>query len=143
MVRLRPTLTTSYVQQLKIISIPLWCDCDAILRSLLTVLASRISIPLWCDCDSFGQLLLSAETLFQSHYGAIATQCHCSREVASCCISIPLWCDCDMLSPSPLLPSAKLLSIPLWCDCDCAEMDSDGTGNELSIPLWCDCDDAM
>ena len=58
----------------------------------------RISIPLWCDCDlRDGFFLISATTgLFQSHYGAIATQDDKGdyRERAAH-ISIPLWCDCD------------------------------------------------
>ena len=74
MVRLRPNLELLF-ELLCALSIPLWCDCDALLSQLTRMHLELLSIPLWCDCDGFGLLSVCCLFgLFQSHYGAIATK---------------------------------------------------------------------
>ena len=99
-------------------SIPLWCDCNnwkdrdeyAVMSNFNPTMVRLqhymvrseagcwyISIPLWCDCNVEVTLQLSDSIVFQSHYGAIATElseCACSL---ACMISIPLWCDCNCM----------------------------------------------
>jgi len=55
------------------VSIPLWCDCDFLMRWPANSSAS-VSIPLWCDCDHIRACAPPPlHPRFQSHYGAIAT----------------------------------------------------------------------
>jgi hypothetical protein len=49
MVRLR-RCATSHFEKIKVVSIPLWCDCDVICQQL-GYFCNAVSIPLWCDCD--------------------------------------------------------------------------------------------
>ena len=84
------------------VSIPLWCDCDDSQRAPYTT-TWPVSIPLWCDCDQIGvpHFFGGPPTMFQSHYGAIATGRWVKFYVKSELVSIPLWCDCDPLCLCP------------------------------------------
>ena len=83
----------------------------------------------------------SGSSIFQSHYGAIAT------------LYVPLP---NLFNPTdfnptmvrlrpglvPLFPlQGSKISIPLWCDCDLVPLfPLQMQGSKISIPLWCDCD---
>ena len=78
-----------------------------------------------------------SSSIFQSHYGAIATRMPCAHFFGMR-LSIPLWCDCNLLSLTQLM-KFTLLSIPLWCDCNGGIKVVSPDSGPLSIPLWCDC----
>jgi len=132
------------------VSIPLWCDCDPnkgyLSQSHSTCFnptmvrlrrgyhisssacTSPVSIPLWCDCDAAiiyrPQLV---PPLFQSHYGAIATDVR------------TVWYCGKRASFNPTMVRLRLVflvtktivssvSIPLWCDCDHSYVVTDDRG---------------
>ena len=143
------------------VSIPLWCDCDASL-SLYILKEVPVSIPLWCDCDQrvflphrpgenrFNPTMVrlrpaypctnrGPKRWFQSHYGAIATNVddtypHLVVVFQSHYGAIATNDTGSYLGKNPGV------SIPLWCDCDKQRFPPGRESQTVSIPLWCDCD---
>gem|GEM_PF-2197605 len=94
MVRLRQLLTW-YRKLCKLVSIPLWCDCDLASLSKGQGLGP-VSIPLWCDCDEAATPALSANpSSFNPTMVRLRLSLDFAKNLPEAMVSIPLWCDCD------------------------------------------------
>ena len=77
-----------------------------------------LSIPLWCDCNWRCAI---CSNIFVRSFNPTMVRLQPRNRTADepqpNRLSIPLWCDCNATAAATAATAAEL-SIPLWCDCN-------------------------